>query len=75
MVNMPDKTWKKIKAELGENIPQHAINTWFEPIRPIILSKNELVVEVPNQFFYEWIESHYKPVSYTHLTLPTNREV
>ena len=61
-MNMPDKTWKKIKAELGENIPQHAINTWFEPIRPIILSKNELVVEVPNQFFYEWIESHYKQV-------------
>tara|TARA_B100001179_G_scaffold111681_1_gene79665 strand:- start:1 stop:1332 length:1332 start_codon:yes stop_codon:yes gene_type:complete len=59
---MPDKTWKKIKTELGENIPQHAINTWFEPIRPIILSKNELVVEVPNQFFYEWIESHYKQV-------------
>ena len=61
-MNMPDKTWKKIKTELGENIPQHAINTWFEPIRPIILSKNELVVEVPNQFFYEWIESHYKQV-------------
>ena len=61
-MNMPDKTWKKIKTELGENIPQHTINTWFEPIRPIILLKNELVVEVPNQFFYEWIESHYKQV-------------
>ena len=59
---MPDKTWEKIKTDLGERIPQHAINTWFEPIKPITLSKKELVIEVPNQFFYEWIESHYKQV-------------
>mgnify|MGYP000889463612 CR=1 FL=1 len=56
------KTWEKIKNGLGERIPQHAINTWFEPIKPIALLKNELVVEVPNQFFYEWIEAHYKQV-------------
>ena len=61
-MNMPDKTWEKIKTDLGERIPQHAINTWFEPIKPITLSKKELVIEVPNQFFYEWIESHYKQV-------------
>ncbi len=59
---MSDKTWEKIKTDLGERIPQHAINTWFEPIKPITLSKKELVIEVPNQFFYEWIESHYKQV-------------
>ena len=61
-MNIPDKTWKKIKTELSERIPQHAINTWFEPIRPITILKDELVLEVPNQFFYEWIESHYKQV-------------
>jgi len=36
------------------------MSTWFDPISPLGLSGGELVLEVPNQFFYEWIESHYK---------------
>ena len=55
-----DKLWRAVYKELAEMLPAHAINTWFEPISPIALSGNELVLEVPNQFFYEWIESHYK---------------
>jgi chromosomal replication initiator protein len=55
-----DKLWRAVYNELVEMLPAHAINTWFEPISPIALSEKELVLEVPNQFFYEWIESHYK---------------
>jgi len=35
-------------------------NTWIEPVKPIALNRNSLVLELPNQFFYEWIETHYK---------------
>ena len=56
----PDTLWLAIYNELAETLPTHAINTWFEPISPVALSEKELVLEVPNQFFYEWIESHYK---------------
>ena len=55
-----DKLWLAVYNELAKTLPAHAINTWFEPISPIALSGKELVLEVPNQFFYEWIESHYK---------------
>jgi chromosomal replication initiator protein len=55
-----DKLWRAVYNDLAEALPAHAINTWFEPISPIALSGKELVLEVPNQFFYEWIESHYK---------------
>ena len=54
-----NQIWGDIKTYLGNHLPEHAINTWFEPIKPIAVQKNELVLEVPNQFFYEWIESHY----------------
>jgi chromosomal replication initiator protein len=33
--------------------------TWFEPIKPIKLEKNVLTIQVPSQFFYEWLEEHY----------------
>ena len=54
------KLWGDVFKGLTEQLPQHAITTWFEPIKPVALSDGELVLEVPNQFFYEWIESHYK---------------
>ncbi len=51
--------WKDIKESLARELPAHAYSTWFEPISPIALNDTELVLEVPNQFFFEWIESHY----------------
>ena len=54
------KVWEKSKARIKTNQPQHAYSTWFDPIISIGLSENELVLEVPNQFFFEWIQSHYK---------------
>ena len=54
-----DKLWQAIYDELAKTLPTHAINTWFEPVIPIAFSNSELVLEVPSQFFYEWIESHY----------------
>ncbi|HSH66452.1 MAG TPA: chromosomal replication initiator protein DnaA, partial [Bacteroidia bacterium] len=33
--------------------------TWFEPIKPVKLSSNVLTIQVPSQFFYEWLEEHY----------------
>lgn len=52
--------WGRLRTGLQEVLPEHAFDTWFEPIKVIALNGKELVLEVPNQFFYEWIESHYK---------------
>jgi len=55
-----NEIWGKIRNSLQGTLPVHAFDAWFEPIKAIALNGNELVLEVPNQFFYEWIESHYK---------------
>ena len=52
--------WGKIKKQLKKNQPSHAYSTWFEPISPIAFNNNTLVLELPNQFFFEWIQTHYK---------------
>lgn len=39
-----------------------AFKTWFEPIKPVKLEKNVLTIQVPSQFFYEWLEEHYVPL-------------
>ena len=55
-----DTLWLAVYEDLTAALPAHAINTWFEPISPVALSDEEFVLEVTNQFFFEWIESHYK---------------
>lgn len=57
-----ESIWSAVKKGLAVELPENAYNTWLEPISPIALNDNELVLEVPNQFFFEWIESHYHKI-------------
>ena len=54
-----ENVWSEVKESLAQELPTHAYSTWFEPILPIAINDTELVLEVPNQFFFEWIDSHY----------------
>ena len=54
-----DDIWGKAQAYLKNELPGHAISAWFDPVEPIGLSENNILLEVPNQFFVEWIDSHY----------------
>ena len=52
--------WYSVHRDLEKKLPGHAINAWFDPIVPLSFGNNTFVLEVPNQFFLEWIESHYR---------------
>ena len=52
--------WYNVHRDLEKKLPGHAINAWFDPIVPLSFGNNTFVLEVPNQFFLEWIESHYR---------------
>ena len=45
-----------IKDNLGNS---QSFKTWFEPIKPVKLENKVLTIQVPSQFFYEWLEEHY----------------
>ena len=52
--------WKKTKSVLKDQLPAHAFETWFEPIKPLEVNGPQLVLQVPNQFFSEWVDMHYR---------------
>lgn len=60
MTEMTD-VWGSITDQLRAALPPHAYNTWLEPIRPETINGDNIILQVPNQFFYEWIETHYAP--------------
>lgn len=55
---LPSK-WKKFLRYVKNNVSTHIFRTWFLPLKPIGLNENEIIVEVPSQFYCEWLDEHY----------------
>ena len=51
--------WDSCLQTIRRNVNGQSFRTWFEPIRPIRLDNQALTIQVPNKFFYEWLEEHY----------------
>ncbi|HSV76792.1 MAG TPA: chromosomal replication initiator protein DnaA [Bacteroidales bacterium] len=59
MEKLCEEVWKKCLSIIKDNISPNSFNTWFTPIKPVKLINNILTIQVPSQFFYEWLEEHY----------------
>lgn len=51
--------WDNCLRTIRRNVNNQSFKTWFEPIRPVRLDRDALTIQVPNKFFYEWLEEHY----------------
>lgn len=51
--------WNECLAMIRENVPPQAYSTWFEPIKPVDFKNGLLTIQVPSDFFYEFLETHY----------------
>ena len=58
----PSKVWKECLSMIKENVPPLTYNSWFIPIKPISFSNDVLKIQVPNDFFIEWIDEHYNTI-------------
>ncbi len=54
--------WSQCLDDLSSQIPHQSFETWFKPIRAVDYSSDKLHLEVPSQFFGNWVEQHYQPV-------------
>ncbi|MES2731203.1 MAG: chromosomal replication initiator protein DnaA [Bacteroidota bacterium] len=59
MLNDCHVIWSNCLTVIRENMAEQSYKTWFEPIVPVRLANNVLTIQVPSQFFYEWLEEHY----------------
>lgn len=51
--------WNNCLRFIQAQINEQSFKTWFKPIVPKKLEHNTLTIQVPSQFFYEWLEEHY----------------
>lgn len=59
MVKDHATVWDSCLQTIKRNVNAQSYKTWFEPIRPVRLQESALTIQVPNKFFYEWLEEHY----------------
>ena len=54
-----EKVWINCLSIIKDIVEWQHFKTWFEPIQPVAIKDNVLTIQVPSQFFYEYIEEHY----------------
>lgn len=54
-----EEVWDNCLLVIKDNLNYQNFKTWFAPIKPVKLENNVLTIQVPSQFFYEWLEEHY----------------
>ena len=58
-VKDPITVWKSCLLKIKESVSMMTYNTWFLPIKPVELIDSTLKVQIPSQFFWEWIDEHF----------------
>jgi chromosomal replication initiator protein len=59
MTKSADQVWKNCLAIIKDIVEWQHFKTWFEPIKPVELKGKILTIQVPSQFFFEYLEEHY----------------
>ena len=52
-------TWSIISDQLQDMLGPEIHHQWFKQAKPVVISDNVLILEVPNHFFAQWIHTHY----------------
>jgi chromosomal replication initiator protein len=54
-----ESVWSNCLKIIKDIVEWQHFKTWFEPIESVELKGNVLLIQVPSQFFYEYLEEHY----------------
>lgn len=59
MLKTAGSVWDNCLTIIKDIVEWQHFKTWFEPIKPLELKNNILLIQVPSQFFFDYLEEHY----------------
>lgn len=62
MSSEANAVWSECLRVIEQHVNEQSFSTWFKPINPVRLEGSNLTIQVPSQFFYEWLEDNYVQV-------------
>lgn len=57
-----DEIWEKCLSLIEKKVGTHVFELWFKPVRLSQFKDQNIVLEIPNRFFKEWIEDYYPDI-------------
>ena len=54
--------WEQTLQIVEKHMTKPSFETWLQPTKPVELNEDGLIVEVPNEFARDWVESRYAPL-------------
>ena len=51
--------WNNFLKYIQSEITNQSFQTWFSNIKLLHVGDDEITIEVPNRFHYEWLDSKY----------------
>lgn len=54
-----ENTWNLCTSLIKKEISLMSFNTWFAPIKVLELTDSTIKIQLPDLFYWEWIEQHY----------------
>jgi chromosomal replication initiator protein len=62
MSSEANAVWNECLRVIEQHVNEQSYSTWFKPVNPVRLEGSSLTIQVPSQFFYEWLEDNYVQV-------------
>jgi chromosomal replication initiator protein len=60
---------------IRDNVTDTAFTTWFEPITPLKYANSDFTIQVPSQFFYEYLEEQYADLIHKSLSRVSGKDI
>ncbi len=51
--------WSILEEQICDILGPEVHHQWFKQVKPLVISHNVLILEVPNHFSAQWIHTHY----------------
>lgn len=67
--------WNQCLEIIRDNVSDTIFSTWFKPILPVKYEENDFTIQVPSQFFYEYLEEKYVDLLHETLFRVTEKRV
>jgi chromosomal replication initiator protein len=54
-----EEIWNNSLSKIEEKVGNHATELWFRPIKIFQEKEQQVIMDIPNRFFKDWIEDNY----------------
>ena len=69
-----DTVWEEALAYIEGKVPKQVFDTWFVPVQLQRIEDSSAKIAVPNKFFGDWLEKHYRSLLSEALAAAYGRE-